>query len=179
MIQHPRVFAPHCLSLILGLFCGAGLAATGRAAILAPLPVEQQVVKAIQSPQLTIVHFWAPWCSNCKAELFNPSGGWADFIKANPNVHFVFVTVWNADDGRAVLEKAGIHSPPNLTLLLHPNASRKDGEKVRSFMGLDMPWLPTTWIYRNGKILYNIGYGEMRFPILQQFVNDAALSWEH
>ena len=153
--------------------------AASHGAIQPVLPIESEVAEAIKSPQLTIVHFWAPWCSNCKAELFNPQGGWADFIKANPKVHFIFVTVWNADDGRAVLEKAGIRSLANLTVLLHPNSSRKDDEKVRSFGGLDIPWLPTTWIYRNGKILYNIGYGEMRFPILQQFVNDAALSWEH
>ncbi len=153
------------------------MATLGRPAINPPLPIEQQVTEAIKSPKLTIVHFWAPWCSNCQAEL-GPQG-WPAFITANPEVHFIFVTVWNENDGRAVLEKAGIVSPQNLTLLLHPNSSRKDGEKVRAFMGMDMPWLPTTWIFRDGKILYNIGYGEMRFPILQQFVADSANKWEH
>ena len=153
------------------------MAALTRAATAPMLPVEQQVAEAINSPQLTIVHFWAPWCSNCKAEL-SPQG-WPAFIKANPDVHFIFVTIWNTDDGRAVLEKAGISSPQNLTLLLHPNSSRKDGEKVRAFMGLDMPWLPTTWMFKDGKILYNIGYGEMHFPILQQFVTDSSSKWEH
>ena len=46
-------------------------------------------------------------------------------------------------------------------------------------MGQEMPWLPTTWIYKNGKLLYNIGYGEMHFPILQQFISDSDLKWEH
>ena len=141
------------------------------------LPVEKTVAEAITSPQTTVVHFWAPWCSNCQAEL--KSGGWKQIIEANPNVHFVFVTVWNDKDGRDTLAKYGIVDPKNLTLLLHPNASRKDGEKTRAFMGQAMPWLPTTWIYKNGKLLYNIGYGEMHFPILQQFISDSDLKWEH
>lgn len=153
------------------------LAIFGRAAIAPKLAVEQQVAEAIKSPKLTIVHFWAPWCSNCKAEL-TPQG-WPAFIKANPDVNFIFVTVWNDDDGRAVLEKAGVASGKNFTLLLHPNSSRKDDEKVRAFMGMEMPWLPTTWMFKDGKILYNIGYGEMRFAILQQFVTDSANKWEH
>jgi thiol-disulfide isomerase/thioredoxin len=160
------------------LVLSLSVAGFARAASGLMLPVEEQVAEALKSPKLTIVHFWAPWCSNCNAELNNPQG-WAPFIQANPEVNFIFVTVWNETDGRPVLEKAGIHSPKNLTLLLHPNSSRKDGEKVRAFMGLDMPWLPTTWIFREGKILYNIGYGEMRFPILQQFVTDAGNKWEH
>ncbi len=35
---------------------------------------EQAVLEAIKSPDLNIVHLWAPWCSNCQAEL--KSGGW-------------------------------------------------------------------------------------------------------
>jgi thiol-disulfide isomerase/thioredoxin len=141
------------------------------------LPVEQQVAEAIQSPKLTVVHFWAPWCSNCQAEL--KSGGWKETLEANPDVNFIFVTVWNDKDGRTELEKYGIGAQKNLTVLLHPNASRKTGEKVRAFMGMDMPWLPTTWIFKGGKLFYNIGYGEMRFPILQQFINDSSEKWEH
>jgi len=36
---------------------------------------EQQVLDAVKAPDLTVVHLWAPWCSNCQAEL--KSGGWA------------------------------------------------------------------------------------------------------
>lgn len=46
-------------------------------------------------------------------------------------------------------------------------------------MGMDMPWLPTTWIFKGGKLHYNIGYGEMRFPILQQFIDDSSQNWDH
>ncbi|MDQ6807852.1 MAG: hypothetical protein M3Z64_00265 [Verrucomicrobiota bacterium] len=42
-------------------------------AALEASPAEQQVVEAVKVPGLTVVHFWAPWCSNCQAEL--KSGG--------------------------------------------------------------------------------------------------------
>src|SRR5256885_10789576 len=67
---------------------------------------EQKMAGAIQSPNVTVVHLWAPWCSNCQAEL--KSGGWAQTIKDNPNTHFYFVSVWNGgEDGRALLLKFG------------------------------------------------------------------------
>jgi thiol-disulfide isomerase/thioredoxin len=35
----------------------------------APLPIEKEVAEATKSSQVTVVHFWATWCSNCRAEL--------------------------------------------------------------------------------------------------------------
>ena len=141
------------------------------------LLIEQQVADAVKSPQLTVVHFWAPWCSNCQAEL--KSGGWKAIIETNPDVNFIFVTIWNDKDGHAELEKNGILSLKNVTVLLHPNPSRKEGEKAGAFMGVELSWLPTTWIFKSGKLFYNIDYGEMHFPILQQFIKDSAEKWEH
>jgi len=46
--------------------------------------LEQQVAAAVQSPHVTVVHFWAPWCSNCKAEL--AKNGWSTFIETNADV---------------------------------------------------------------------------------------------
>ncbi len=34
-----------------------------------PLPIEKEVAEATRSEQVTVVHFWATWCSNCRAEL--------------------------------------------------------------------------------------------------------------
>ena len=48
---------------------------------------------AIKSPQTTVVHLWAPWCSNCQAEL--KTGGWTKMINENPQVKFYFVSIWN------------------------------------------------------------------------------------
>ena len=142
------------------------------------LPIEKQVAEIAKSPKATVVHFWAPWCPNCYGELKNK--GWSTFIDANPNVNFVFVTSWTGDngDGRAMLEKLGVGPQKNFQLLLHPNASRRDEDKMNSFLGMPMLWLPATWVFRDGKLRYALNYGEVRFPILQQLVKDAVSKWE-
>ena len=77
------------------------------ASLRAESPAEQTVLAAIKSPQTTVVHLWAPWCSNCQAEL--KTGGWTKMINENPQVKFYFVSVWNdGQDGRAMLNKFGI-----------------------------------------------------------------------
>src|ERR1043166_3005660 len=65
---------------------------------------EQKVVDAIKLPGLSVVHLWAPWCSNCQAEL--KKGGWLKTVKENPDVKFYFVAVWNdGGDGKTMLQK--------------------------------------------------------------------------
>src|SRR5438552_3477620 len=62
-------------------------------------PAEEKLADAIKSPQTTVVHLWAPWCSNCQAEL--KTDGWTKMINENPQVKFYFVSVWNdGQDGR-------------------------------------------------------------------------------
>lgn len=144
----------------------------------APAPaVEQRLAEATQSKAVTLVHLWAPWCPNCRAEL--DSGGWSSFLAANPDVNVVFVTVWNPTDGREVLAKYGVGAQANFQLLLHPNGSRARGEKLSQLLGQPVSWIPTTWVYRDGKLRYALNYGELRFPILQQLVKDASDKWEH
>ena len=142
------------------------------------LPVEQEVATIAQAAKPTVVHFWAPWCPNCYGELKNR--GWSTFINENPNVNVVFVTSWSGDngDGRAMLEKLGVGPQKNFRLLLHPNTSRRDEDKMTSFLGLPVQWLPATWVLREGKVRYALNYGEVRFNILQQLVKDAASKWE-
>src|SRR5207245_6221155 len=84
---------------------------------LVPKPsAEQTVLEAIKSPDLTVVHLWAPWCSNCQAEL--KSGGWAKIINENPKVKFCFVSVWNdGQGGRTMLNKFNIAYQPNASSL--------------------------------------------------------------
>ncbi len=85
---------------LLGTILAAALLAAPLVA--APSPAEQQVTEAIKAPGATVVHLWAPWCGNCKAEL--KSGGWTKMVKDNPEVKFYFVSVWNSgEDGRALL----------------------------------------------------------------------------
>src|SRR5712691_12022872 len=83
------------------------------APLRAESPAEQKVSEAIKSQDLSVVHLWAPWCSNCQAEL--KSGGWLKMIKDNPQVHFYFVSVWNSgEDGRAMLKKFEIADQANV-----------------------------------------------------------------
>src|SRR4051812_27663069 len=137
------------------------------------LPIEQQVAEAVKSPKLTVVHFWAPWCPNCKAELADHA--WANFIAANPDVNFLFVTVRRGDegDGRPMLEKHGVGAQKNFSFLVHPNGVRKGEGMITSFMGLPMTWIPTTWVFRDGKLRYALNYGEVRFEMLQQLLKDS------
>src|SRR5205085_3954211 len=37
-------------------------------ALPAASPAEQQLAAAIKAQNLSVVHHWAPWCSNCQAE---------------------------------------------------------------------------------------------------------------
>src|SRR5450432_2835393 len=88
-------------------------------------PAEQQVSAAIKAPNVSVVHLWAPWCSNCKAELKN--GGWTKIVKANPKVKFYFVSVWDSgDDGRALLAANQIANQPNVTILADPGPRGAD-----------------------------------------------------
>jgi thiol-disulfide isomerase/thioredoxin len=153
------------------------------AALLAPqafagdaaVPIEQKLIEATQSSKVTVVHFWAPWCPNCRNEFAN--GGWSGFIAAHPDVNFVFVTIWNPKDGREVLERNGVGGEPNFLLLLHPNSSRGRGDKVSEVLGLPISWIPTTWVFRDGKMQYALNYGELRFPVLKQMIADSLDPW--
>jgi hypothetical protein len=78
-----------------------------------------------------------------------------------------------------MLAKFGVGAEPNFQLLLHPNGSRKKGEKVTELLGMPVSWIPTTWIFRDGKLRYAMNYGELRFPMLQQLIRDSSDTWEH
>ena len=142
--------------------------------LLAASPAEQQISEAVKAQGLNVVHLWAPWCSNCQAEL--KSGGWTKTVKDNPQVKFYFVSVWNGgDDGRAVLAKYEIAQLPNVTILADPGPRGSD--HIKQFAGLPLSWIPTTWIFKGGELRYALNYGEMRFPVLQQFIADSNSEW--
>lgn len=138
---------------------------------------EDQVRDAIKSPDLTVVHLWAPWCSNCQAEL--KSGGWLKMVKENPKTKFIFVSVWdNGNDGRAMLERFGLTNQSNVTVTADPGP-RSGDDKIKEFGGLPLSWIPTTWVYKGGDLRYALNYGEVRFPVLQQFLEDSESEWSH
>jgi len=154
--------------LLIIAFCATTLCAES--------PAEQKVSEAIKSPDLTVVHLWAPWCSNCQAEL--KSGGWLKAGKENPNVKYYFVSIWNnGDDGRAMLKKFEIADQPNVTVLADPGPRTEN--KIKQFVGLPVSWIPTTWVYLGGDLRYALNYGEVRFPVLQEFLQDSKSEWSH
>src|SRR5215212_2060032 len=126
-----RTFAALVLTLVAAAAFGAS-------------PAEEQLVETLKAPGLSVVHLWAPWCSNCQAEL--KSGGWGKMIADNPETKFFFVSVWNGgEDGRAVLQKFQIGEQPNVTILADPGP-RTGSEKIRRFLDLPVSWIPTTWV---------------------------------
>src|SRR5437764_5050919 len=160
---------------ILGFSILATLIATS--SLRAEPAAEQQVREAIKSPDPTVVHLWAPWCSNCQAEL--KSGGWLKTVKANPQVKFYFVSVWNGgEDGRAMLTKFELANQPNVTILADPGPRSGDA-KIKRFLDLPLSWIPTTWVYKGGDLRYALNYGEVRFDVLQQFFADSQSEWSH
>ena len=140
-------------------------------------PAEQQVAEAVKAPHLSVVHLWAPWCSNCQAEM--RSGGWTKMVTENPETRFYFVSIWNSgDDGRVMLTKFEIDEQPNVTILADPGP-RRGPEKITRFLDLPVSWIPTTWVYKGGDLRYALNYGEVRFDMLQQLLTDATNAWSH
>lgn len=144
--------------------------------LMAASPAEEQVAEAVKAQSLSVVHLWAPWCSNCQAEL--KSGGWIKTVKDHPEVKFYFVSVWNGgEDGRAMLAKYQIAQQPNVTILADPGP--RGADHIKQFAGLPLSWIPTTLIFKGGDLRYALNYGEIRFPILQQLISDSNSGWEH
>ncbi len=170
---------------IIGYLLGALL----RAEAVAPAPagpadvatesaaLERQLEAIVAGPQVTVVHLWAPWCPNCRAEM--APEGWAAFVATHPEVKVVFINIWHkGQDGAAKLAAAKLGGQPNFTALTHPNPGRKAGERLDTLLGLPISWIPTTWVFREGKLRYALNFGEIRFPMLHQMVRDAGEKWE-
>ena len=135
--------------------------------------LEKEIAAIVAGPQVTVVHFWAPWCSNCASEM--TPDGWAKFVDENPKVKVVFLNVWHENQaGDRKLAAAGLGTQENLVARTHPNPASTGDGRLNSFLGLSLQWIPTTWVFRDGKLRYAINYGEVRFDMLQQMVKDAA-----
>ncbi|MDQ6807851.1 MAG: hypothetical protein M3Z64_00260 [Verrucomicrobiota bacterium] len=99
-------------------------------------------------------------------------------MKENPQVRFLFVSVWNAgEDGRAMLQKFDVADQPNVTVLADPGPRGVD--HIKRFAELPLTWIPTTWIYKGGELRYALNYGEVRFDVLHQFLADSVSEWSH
>lgn len=161
-------------SILIGVLSGLLLLLPARA--VEPGAIEAEIAAAVAEDATTIVHLWAPWCSNCKAEL-RPDG-WAKFVRENPAVKVIFVNIWHADqDPAPKLAAGGLGGQPNFVALTHSNGSRKPGERLETLLGQPLTWVPSTWVMRKGRLRYALNYGEVRFEMLQQMVDDTAKKW--
>jgi hypothetical protein len=77
-----------------------------------------------------------------------------------------------------MLNKFGIAAQHNVTILADSGPRRGDN-KIKQLAGLPLSWIPTTWIYKGGDLRYALNYGEVRFPVLQQFLADSQSEWSH
>lgn len=158
------------------LFLATAVSMISATTLFGESPAEKELAESVKAPGLSVVHLWAPWCSNCQAEL--RSGGWLKTIKENSQVKFYFVSVWNSgEDGRAMLTKFEIAGQPNVTILADPGP-RREG-KIKRFLDLPLSWIPTTWVFKGGDLRYALNYGEVRFDVLQQMLADSNSEWEH
>lgn len=163
------------VSLLGSLLLATSLSAQAPTPSAEVAALEQQVGDLLKQPGATVVHLWATWCGNCGREF--KEGGWQKFVETNPQTRFVFVTFWNdGTDGRAQLAASGIGSQSNVTILGHPGP-RKGELKSTHFLGTPVTWLPSTWIYDKNKLKFALNYGEIRFDILQQLLEDAQAKW--
>ena len=157
--------------LLTVLFLLGAFVSTSRAA---DASAEQTVAEAVKGQTISVVHLWAPWCSNCQHEL--KSGGWTKIVKDNPSVKFYFVSIWNSGgDGREMLAKYDLTQQPNVNVLADPGP--RGAGHIQKFLGLPVSWIPTTWVFKGGDLRYALNYGEIRFPMLQQMITDSSAEW--
>lgn len=136
---------------------------------------ERSVQAAVQAPTTTVVHLWATWCPNSRAEL--ASAGWSRIVNANPGTHFVFVTIWSDLAGAPILREYGVGGQPNVTVVDAVDPSANSADRRRTFLGHALTWVPDTWVYSGGKLRYAFDYGEIHFSMLQQAIDDTNRDW--
>ncbi len=143
-------------------------------------PTEAAVAATIAGPGVHVVHFWAPWCGNSRAEF---EAGWYEVVEANPDVSFSFVAIWN--DGRDSadrLARYGITPGDHVAVYAQPDRgpSADRALRRRTFLGLPLSWTPTTWVFnRDGQLAYAFNYGEVSPDMLATAIAHARDEWMH
>jgi hypothetical protein len=77
-----------------------------------------------------------------------------------------------------MLQKFQLAGQPNVTILADPGP-RSGDNKIKRFADMPVSWIPTTWVYKGGDLRYALNYGEVRFDVLQQFLEDSKNEWSH
>ncbi len=141
-------------------------------------PAEKRVADILKEDGIHLVHFWAPWCDNSIAELRN---GWYELVERHPDVSVTFVTIWNdGESGRETMDRYGL--PPRVVELTLEDfgPSEDKAQRRRSFLGLPVTWVPTTWVFHhNGELAFAFNYGELEMDQLDRAIADARSDWPH
>ena len=139
---------------------------------------EKRVADILKEDGLHVVHFWAPWCDNSIAELRN---GWYEFVERHPDVSVTFVTVWSdGESGRETMDRYGL--PARVVELTQEDfgPSEDKAQRRRSFLGLPVTWIPTTWVFhQNGELAFAFNYGELEMEQLDDAIAAARSDWPH
>lgn len=140
---------------------------------------EERVRDLLAEDGVYVVHFWAPWCHNSRAEF--RAGVWNEIIEAHEDVTFIFVTVFNNGDlGERTLTQHEI--PERVHTFAQPDhgRSRIKANRRTTFLGLPLTWTPTTWIFhRNGTLAFAVNYGEVRPALMATLLANAHTDWSH
>lgn len=141
---------------------------------------ERAVQARIGQGRIVVVHFWAPWCGNSINEL---RAGWYEIVEdsMHADVDFLFVTIWNnGESGRDVMARYGLPASLFETTQADFGPSSDRANRRRTFLGLPVTWIPTTWIFRpDGPLAYAFNYGELRMETLRQAILDTRSPWIH
>lgn len=141
-----------------------------------PTEAEARVQEMLKTDGVHVVHFWAPWCPNATNEL---KSGWAELVRQNPEVHFVFVSIWNdGEDGASVLDRYDVPPSVDVMALPDPGPSDDKSQRRRQFLGLPVTWSPSTWIFhQNGELAFAMNYGEMPMSTVQELIDVTRTDW--
>lgn len=139
---------------------------------------EKRVADILKEDGIHLVHFWAPWCDNSIAELRN---GWYELVERHPDVSVTFVTIWNdGQSGRETMDRYGL--PARVVELTQEDFGPSEDKALRrrSFLGVPVTWIPTTWVFRgNGELAFAFNYGELQMDQLDRAIADARSAWAH
>ena len=178
------------------LFVGASACAQTRPATTAsPAPLaesfdgaddvtetEAAVRATVAAEGVHVVHLWAPWCGNSRAEL---ADGLYGVVEGHPEVTFSFVTIWNdGRDGAAMLARYGVEPSDDGRVAVYAQPDRGPSAdrdlRRRTFLGLPLSWTPTTWVFnRGGRLAYAFNFGEVSPEMLTLAIEHAGRSWDH
>jgi hypothetical protein len=176
--------AMRCLALAVVLACFVSARSTAAQTTsptvppdtLAMTPAEKRVAAIVETDGIHVVHFWAPWCSNSINEL---RSGWYELVERHPDVTFTFVTVWNdGESGREAMDRFGLDD--RVTEVLQPDFGPSDdkAQRRRSFLGLPVTWIPSTWVFhKGGELAYAFNYGELEMEQIDDAIEGAQMDW--